>query len=189
MTRLRLRPMPTADQLAAMYATPHRHAVFYDHLVRVDATIAVARWLTKSGNTIADLSCGDGAVAFQLCREFDLDRILGDYAPGYPIHGPIEQTVERLDDRGVDLFICCETIEHLDDPDVVLTRIRAKTRRLVLSTPVGNTDPGNPEHVWAWDREDVDAMLQTAGFKTIIYAALDLRPSGYPYHWGIWGCE
>jgi hypothetical protein len=181
--------MPTPERLAEMYATPHQHTNFHDHLVRVDVTIAVARWLMKHGDVVADLSCGDAAIMHQLGREFDLrTRFLGDLAPGYPITGPIEETVDRLDDNSVNLFICSETIEHLNDPDDVLKKIRMKTQRLVLSTPVGNTDPGNPEHVWAWDRDDVEAMLTAAGFGVVVYNSLDLRPCGYPYNFGIWGC-
>jgi hypothetical protein len=172
-----------------MYARPHEHSVFPDHLLRVDVTYAVAGWLLPpSGAYVADLSCGDGAVANRLVKAHGAYATLGDIAPGYPITGRIEETIEHLS-RIYDLFICSETIEHLPDPDTVVHRIRTKTRYLVLTTPVGEPDPNNPEHLWAWDKEDIDDMLDRAGFRPVVYACLDLRLSGYPYHWGIWGCR
>jgi hypothetical protein len=156
---------------------------------RIDITYAIASWLLPpTGAWVADLSCGDGTIVNRLVKHYGAQATLGDIAPGRPITGPIEETIELLD-RVYDLFICSETIEHLNDPDTVLKQIRLKTHWLVLSTPVGNTDPDNPEHLWAWDREDVDVMLRRAGFGTLVYTSLDLRLSGYPYNWGIWGCR
>jgi len=144
-------------------------------------TIDVARWFAPT-RTVADLSCGDGAVAAAL----DAHRTyLGDLAPGWDICGPIEETVDRI--PKVDLFVCTETVEHLDDPDGVLARIREKTFGLVLSTPVAEFTDGNPEHYWGWDADDVEDMLQTAGFTPEIVTLLSVRPLGVTYQ--IWGCR
>ena len=40
--------------------------------------------------TVADLSCGNGAVALALVP----DPVLGDLARGYPVYGPIEETIQ-----------------------------------------------------------------------------------------------
>ena len=65
MTRQRLRPAYTPAQLADVYAAPHRHAGWDDHRLRVAATLAVASWFTTEYalDRIADLSCGDAAIA------------------------------------------------------------------------------------------------------------------------------
>jgi 2-polyprenyl-3-methyl-5-hydroxy-6-metoxy-1,4-benzoquinol methylase len=90
----------------------------------------------------------------------------------------------------VQLYICCETLEHLDDPETVLKAIRSKTQNLVLSTPVDAwRDITNPEHYWAWDRAAVEEMLRSAGFTVAVYNALDLRPAGGEYCFGIWWCR
>lgn len=186
MTRRRLRPAYTPAQLAEIYAHPHDHSRWEDHRIRVGVTTEVCRWFTRRGDvhTVADLSCGDGAIA----RALDAERlILGDYAPGYDHTGPIETTIEQI--PPVDLYICSETLEHLDDPQTVLERIRPKTKYLVVSTPVDRFDDANPEHYWAWDKTGVDEMLTTAGFHVEVYCPLDLRPAGYYYCFGIWGCR
>lgn len=186
MTRRRLRPAYTPDELDRIYQAPHDHTRWDDHRIRVGVTVEACRWFTRRGDvrTVGDLSCGDAAIA----RALDVDRlILGDYAPGYDHQGPIDTTIEHLDP--VDLYVCSETLEHLDDPDTVLGRIREKTRYLVLSTPVGAGQDANPEHYWSWDREDVEAMLTGAGFTVEVFMPVDLRPAGYYYCFGIWACR
>lgn len=183
MTRRRLRPAHSPDDMARIYARPHDHTDWDDHRLRVGVTIEACRWFTRQGDvrTVADLSCGDAAIG----RALDVERlILGDYAPGYEHTGPIETTIEQIEP--VDLFICSETLEHLDGPDTVLKQIRARTNYLVLSTPVDRFDDANVEHYWAWDRRAVDAMLTDAGFTTDIYCAVDTRPAGLYYKFGIW---
>lgn len=186
MTRKRLRPAWSEDELLALYARPHDHRRWPDHQLRVNVTVQVARWLAGGGvGAAADLSCGNGTVLSEVpaARTY-----YGDFAaaPGYQFCGPIEETLTQLPER-VDLFICSETLEHVDDPDAVLAGIRANARQLVLSTPIDAWDDSNPEHYWAWSREDVEQMLTAAGWRQHVYTAVDFRPMGLPYCFGIWG--
>lgn len=184
MTRVRLRPAMSATELAEAYAKPHDHTEWVDHQVRVAVTIQLAHALVGPARSAADLSCGDGAILRALAiRELHL----GDLASGRTYTGPIQETVQRI--PTVDLFVCSETIEHLDDPDAALAAIRPKARALILSTPVGAWNDANSEHYWAWSRQDVEVMLAAAGFRTIIYNGLDCRPGGGDYEFGIWGCR
>jgi hypothetical protein len=182
--RARLRPAYTPERLGQIYAQPHRHDQWPDHLVRVAVTIDLARALAGRPATAADLSCGDAAIL----KALDPDTTyLGDYAPGYQLHGPIEETITQI--PRVDLFVCSETLEHLDDPDKVLHAIRGRAASLILSTPVDCWNDPNPEHYWAWSREDVEDMLATAGWQVAFYTGLDLRPTTGAYCFGIWGCR
>jgi hypothetical protein len=188
MSRVRLRPAHEPNDLARIYATPHDHRKWHDHHLRVNTTIEVAKWLAASAAPViaaADLSCGNGAIlsAVPVANR----RVFGDFAPGHEFTGPIEETIEQIPD--VDLFVCSETIEHLDDPGIVLKAIRGKTRQLVVSTPVDAWHDDNLEHYWAWDRAGVEEMLTAAGFETTVYTAVDFRPMGLPYCFGIWGCR
>lgn len=183
--RRRLRPTPELQQLMEMYPKPHRHDEWVDHRLRVAVTIEVARWMANitGRGRAADLSCGDGAVLNAL-PEFT-QRFYGDFAPGYGTAGPIENTIDDI--PSVDLFVNTETLEHVDDPDRVLSLIRGKTRGLVLSTPVDAWQDDNEEHLWAWSRKGVEEMLHRAGFTPVVYTAVDLRPT-FVYCFGIWGC-
>ena len=181
MRRERLRDAYSPEILANHYAKPHRHFGNADHRLRVAVTIAVARSV-GAVESVADLACGDAAIASAVNAP---KRYLGDFAPGYPIVGPIEQTINDI--PPVDLFVCTETIEHLDDPDAVLRAIRAKTRHLILSTPVGCFHDSNPEHYHAWDREAVEAMMAEAGFKAEVYSSVDFTGYGPDhYEFGVW---
>lgn len=184
MTRQRLRAAYSPEELAKVYPRPHDHTQWIDHQMRIAFTALVAHGVDRDATSGADLSCGDGT----LLRSMPLrEKHFGDLAAGYPYHGPIEETIEQI--PSVDLYICTETLEHLDDPDSVLRQIRGKAGRLVLSTPVGAWGDTNPEHYWAWSREDVEAMLEAAGFKVQLYASLDLRMVGADaYCFGMWGC-
>lgn len=180
MRRERLRP-PAPDELERFYAAPHDIGGNADHLLRVAVTVDLIQALGPL-SSVADLSCGDGAIVSQLDVP---QRYLGDLAFGYPITGPITSTIEEI--PYVNLMVCTETIEHLDDPDVALKVMRDKTVLLVLSTPVGCWHDGNAQHLWAWDREAVEAMAAAAGFTTKIYMELDLTAFGPEhYSFGIW---
>lgn len=184
MNRLRLRSAYDEHELRRIYPTPHDHTQWLDHKVRVAVTIELARTLSGHVNRAADLSCGDGTIL----RGVDADeRLFGDFAPGYPITGRVEDTITSIPD--VDLYICCETVEHLDNPDVMLKSIRTKARNLVLSTPVDAWQDTNPEHYWAWSRGGVEDMLRSAAFDPVVYNELDLRPAGGEYSFGIWWCR
>ncbi len=177
--RIRLRPAWTREQLAVFCPVPHDHTHWPDHIVRVDKTIELARELGVP-ETIADLACGDAAIGRALAPA---KLILGDFAAGYEITGMIEDTIEQIPHVG--MFICSETIEHLDDPDAMLALIREKADSLVLSTPLAEFTAINPQHYWGWDTESVGDMLNAAGWKTEIQRNL-IHPLA---QYQLWGCR
>ncbi len=179
----RLRPTYTPEQLAQVYARPHNHTQWKDHRIRVETTIATARWF-EDAQSVADLSCGDATIvkALGLPTQF-----LGDYAPGYEFTGPLEETINHIPD--VDLYICSETLEHVDNPGLVLSKIRKKAKYLVLSTPNGEDNDANPEHYWGWDNAGIEYLLQNAGFEPVVYQELNFSEPQFIYNYQIWGCK
>jgi len=188
MNRVRLRDAYAPSNLRDIYATPYDTYKWPAHRIRASVTVAFAEAMIKQYwvRKVADLSCGDGSISGDIAKY--ADHRFGDLSGESWLnwHGPIEETIEKL--SYTDLFVCTETIEHLNDPDAVLRRIRPRTRHLLLSTPINAWDDyKNPEHYWAWDREYVESMLGEAGFKACSYIELDLRnmPDG-EYCFGIW---
>lgn len=168
-------------ELREIYARPHEHYHWEDHVNRVQRTIEFARRNSLYGR-VADLSCGDGSIAKALSSE----ATLGDFAPGYFLTGPIKQTIELIDFQ--DVFIMTETLEHLSDPLGTLWKIRPKTRKLLLSTPVhddGALDD-NPEHLWVYDRSGVEFLLDAADFVVLDYEEIY---NGIGYRYGVWACQ
>lgn len=181
----RLRPVYSELELAGIYKTPHDHTKWPDHKYRVEKTIIYSNlWLTDDDVIGADLSCGDGAILNGLDVP---NRIFGDFAPGYAYQGPIEETIKQI--PPVDVFVCCETLEHIDDPLTLLEDIRAHTNKLILSTPEAEDDD-NPEHYWCWNRSDIWLLLRKAGFDPIRFHEIKYAPmktSSYTYQ--LWFAE
>lgn len=200
----RLRPLPSPDELAVMYATPHDHRLYgRGHGERVVSTIALARGVLGDGDrrTVVDLSCGNGEIARRIVAPGG-DVHLGDLfglpemgAPGeYGYVGPIEETMGRLPIELVGAhdgvtWVLSETLEHLDDPTRTLERIRGYARHLVLSTPIDCWDDDNTEHLWAWDRTDVEMLLDGCGWDAGYFVDVDSRTYGETYRYGIWVCS
>lgn len=187
-----------------LYPRPHDHTRWKDHLIRVEETIKLGKQLLGGDvftdarfPVIADLSCGDAAIARGLgtvhsSKPGETSKlILGDFAPGYSLTGPIEQTIHEIP-VSVDLFILSETLEHLEDPELVLREIRVRSRMLLLSTPVDADvemeQATNPEHIWAWSAEDVSEMLTSAGWQIGLHKVLE-HPAGGIYNFGLWSAR
>ena len=189
MTIKRLRRLPTAKKLAALYAEPHDHRLYgHGHHLRVEQSIVFLNWVWdwQKLSTIADLSCGNGAIAKSV-KASASSAYLGDFADGYEFAGPIEKTINDLPE--VDLFVCSETLEHLDDPELVLSLIREKTKWLLLTTPINNWGDKNKEHLWSWDREGVESLLSKSSFTSQMFSSLDSTVIGEAYVYGIWVCS
>lgn len=177
----RLRPKYTDEELKRIYATPHDHSIFPDHVLRVNSTLELGKQLLgPNDESGADLSCGNGYLLNKLPLH---TKYFGDFAPGYEYEGPIEETIGLL--PSVDVFVFCETIEHLDDPLAVLKLIRAKAKKLILSTPHGEHTDDNPEHYWGWDKAGIAKLLKKSGWLPSDYRHT-YPPMGYEFQ--IWGC-
>lgn len=186
MRRDRLRPEHSTERLQELYPRPHRHDKWADHRLRIEVTAAFARCIAREVgcNSGADLSCGDGATL----KSIELEtKIFGDMAPGHEMWGPLELTLDHI--PVVDLYVCTETLEHLNDPDTVLKQIAAKAKVLVLSTPVNAWDDENEEHYWAWDVSAVEKMLRDAGWTVDQFMLLENSAVYGAYTYGIWGCH
>ena len=180
--RTRLRPAYSEKELARVYETPHQHSQWKDHQLRVQMTIAFASWF-KDVQSIADLSAGDAVIINFIPAT---TRYIGDFAPAYEFTGAIDDTIDLI--PKVDLFICSETIEHLDDPEKTLAKIRAKTKALIVTTPDSENNDQNPQHYWGWDADGVRELLEGAGFKPVIFNALRFEEPNMIYDYQFWGC-
>ena len=179
--RTRLRPVYSEAELKEVYSTPHQHAGWADHRLRVQTTIALATWFGEI-NSVADLSAGDATIINAINAK---EKYIGDFAPGYELTGSIDETIEKI--PVVDLFICSETIEHLDNPEATLAKIRAKTKAIIITTPDGENNNGNPQHYWGWDREGVRDLIVGAGFTPVIFNSLEFQESQFIYNYQMWG--
>lgn len=192
--RQRLRPAYDEYKLRELYGKRYYHAFWPDHRLRVQETIRFIELLTLPGDgvaSLADLSAGDGAISLAAkLRGADGAKHLGDITPGFEYCGLIEKTIWQI--PHVELFICTETIEHLDNPDQLLSEIRFKADTLVLSTPLNESETSNnPEHYWRWDVQGVEEMLSESGWTPAVQRNIhypgDLEHASADYQ--LWGCR
>lgn len=190
-----LRPFYTPEELAKVYARPYVHTRWPDHIIRVNTTIHVARYMRDAigADEGYDFSAGDGAIL----RACDLKYpVFGDFRADPAAHPDetwyagmdIEHPAVWYGIHSPGLYICSETLEHMRDPRTLLCHLRNCFRALVLSTPEGEEGNGNPEHYWGWNRDDIRSMLEDAGWAPAIPPVIlnPMVPGGYTYQ--IWGC-
>lgn len=181
-----LRPFYAAEELAELYAKPYDHTKWPEHVARVEHTQKVlTHWgFLANGRTVADLSCGDGAIVTGSRWRWE-EWWLGDIAPTIDtwLSGPIKQTIERI--PVVDFFVCSETLEHVERPAELLTAIRRKARHLLLTTPHAEWDDGNREHYWGWDAAGIGGLLGSNGWTARHFELFSPGPNPY-YTYQIW---
>jgi hypothetical protein len=173
-----------------MHALYDRDWSLFAQLDRVDETVEFGRTSFSDVASMADLSAGGTPITQLIGDHFGVEPLLGDWGPyGYPLRGTLQETLPQI--PRVDLFVCSETLEHLDDPDADLRLIRQRCRNLLLTAPVCmHETEEHPEvleqsdfhgHLWVWKREDVEGMLADAGFEIVRFHQHSL--------WGMWACR
>lgn len=176
----KLRPFYSTDTVKAMYGgvyDPHR---WPEHQERIARTIAITNDLIVAHDldSVADYSCGDKSIADGLrgVRSWDLT----DVGQGDP---PIEEQVQTM--PYVHLFVCTETIEHLEAPWTVLEYVALRARWLVLSTPLDESPAiGNYEHYWSFTQWDIATILDQSGF--VDATMYHITEAGWTYEYQLW---
>lgn len=175
----KLRAFYTEEQIAGIYGHTYDHTQWPEHVARVRRTIDVAQKLINEHGleSVTDLSAGDGAIVNGLTGTVWRTNDISENGDG------IEVLVKTA--APVDLWICTETIEHLEAPWTVLEEIARRTRWLVLSTPL-DEDPsiGNYEHYWSFTLADVADLLAQSGF--VDAQATELDGDGWTYTYQLW---
>jgi SAM-dependent methyltransferase len=166
---------------------------------------AHASQFIKDGDRVIDVACGLGYGTYQLARMTRASSLLGidasDYAASYakvnfpaPPHAALHfsvgdaQELGSLADRSVDFAVSVETLEHLPEPDLLLSelhRVLAPGGRVYASVPNDwSDDTGedpNPFHFHVYDWPRLYAQFQRNGF-TIEKAWLQDAGGGQKRH-------
>ena len=181
--RKQLRPFYTPEQLARVYSRTYDHTRWTDHIERVNKTTELLDVFAMATNSqsVADLSCGDGAIVNNSTWPWAV-KILGDYTSP----GPIEEALPQL--QRVDMFVLSETLEHVENPAGVLAGIRSVADHLLLTTPHGETNNLNPEHYWGWDREGIQELLDDTGWTPVACELFTPTTVQY-YTFQMWMCS
>jgi ubiquinone/menaquinone biosynthesis C-methylase UbiE len=108
---------------------------------------AVAKlYLETKASSVLEVGCGEGSLANYLIQnahrpnrldacDLSLDRVREDIDPFIKMR---EASIYELpyQDKSFDLVICCEVLEHLENPDKGLNELaRVARNHVILSTP------------------------------------------------------
>jgi SAM-dependent methyltransferase len=152
---------------------PEENYWFRRHLV-------VYEWIASrvGGRRVVDLACGEGYGSAVLAR--NAVSVVGvDANPDAFEHarlkysGPrlrFERTMIELWDGDADCVVFLQTIEHVQEPDAVLDRIRSligrdgvayvSTPNVLTLAPEGEERSGNPWHVKEYRAEEFRALCE-----------------------------
>ena len=177
----KLRRFHNNEAQHSFYEHHFSHRSHESHISRVEHTIKIGQGLIDRVGikTIADFSAGDRAIVMGLAGYEE--AWLSDYSDdGVDILDRL-----REDTRTYDLFVCTETIEHVEQPWTLLEEIAKRTTWILLSTPL-DEDPteNNWEHYWSFGADDVDDLLTQAGFDWSVVNVF--KPATGPYTYQIW---
>jgi hypothetical protein len=155
----KLRRFMDAEELKSCYGKHYDPTVWPEHMKRIEATKAfIQRLVDDQGlKTAADYSAGGTPLMASVANLELLET------SDYSLSGrDIIDEVRRMEP--VDLYVCTETIEHLECPWTLIEEVARKTRWLVLSTPLDEPwGSGNWEHYWGFTLDDVRTMLEQSG--------------------------
>ena len=152
---------------------PEENYWFRRHLV-------VYRWIASriGGRRVVDLACGEGYGSAELART--AASVVGvDANPDAFEHARLKYTGPKLSfernmielwDGDVDCVVFLQTIEHVQDPDAVLARIRdlvgprgvayVSTPNVLTLAPEGKERSGNPWHIKEYRAEVFRAVCE-----------------------------
>lgn len=161
------------------------HSYFYQYEVYKFARKIIIKHDLKN---ILDIGCGTGTKLYELinpvCEDItgidvssDSIKICNRHSFGQWLIDDIEDKKIKLD-RKFDTIISSDVIEHLVNPDNLLSYIREFSNSdtfIILSTPerdlergkMSNGPPANKTHVREWNKMEFNKYIKSRGFDII----------------------
>lgn len=180
-----------------------------DHVARENVTAGLIAWLKP--RSVLDPACGDGGIVLLADRIHPIERmVLNDISVPDRLYlekvvsgrGRTLPVITSIDAavllaRGTtletsadfDMVVLTEFLEHVEDPDEILRLARQRATYLIASSPEmrpGQVDR-NAEHIWMFDGEGYDQMLQGAGWHPVHKTHMGFP--GFDYDFQIWVCK
>jgi SAM-dependent methyltransferase len=142
---------------------------------------------TRNIRSVADVGCGPAVKLNQLlvpivprCVGIDqpsaIEYCRSHYKEGEYIVDDFENPV-NTPEGGFDLTICCDVIEHVENPDLVLNylfKVGGENGLFLISTPARERLRGphctvspNPAHVREWASDEFQAYLESRGLTVL----------------------
>lgn len=159
------------------------------------------RWILKllrrlpPPGSLCDFGAGDGALLAELARSHPQARLYGtDFSEAAVAlcHRRLPQAVIRQHDLRapsppfgelLDVGICSEVIEHIDDHEAAIRTITQGCRHLVITVPSGPLDDISREigHLRHYDVPTLTRLVEAAGHQVVVAKTWG-APLAYPWY-------
>lgn len=131
--------------------------------------------LVSDGSRVLDVACGSGLLCRKIKERFPAARVLGVDFAEYTIHQnrkrdlalgieylcvDVRNSLRALEGL-FDVVTMCEILEHLENPEAVVSDALSLLRpggRFILTCPHDDAIP-DPEHLRCWDHDQVFHLL------------------------------
>lgn len=167
-----------------IYETPKKRELYSCTGTSVEGSTPInqrfekALGFIKDGDKVVDMGCGVGVFttlvkkAKPLCEVWgtDISQKVIDANRGVSDIVYRQQYIgaqSALSPDYFDVVFSGEVLEHLDDPNDLFRdakRVLKQGGKFILTTPVGEMI-SSPEHVWAFEHEDIEKLYLSNGFK------------------------
>jgi len=174
----------TEDQIKRNYYTAYYVYKFAKELI-----------LKNKCSSILDIGCGVGIKLNKLIADFKIEIVgidsigavkyceenynFGDF---YSINFDRTNNSELLPNKRFDLILCSEVIEHLSDPDNLLSFIKRfsdMNTLIIISTPERDNTRGkrcyystNKYHVREWNLDEFKKYIESRGFDILFHRTI-----------------
>lgn len=153
----------------------------------------------EDGSKVVDFGCGNGAL-INTIKEYrpgcvitgvDFSKYAIDEINKAGFRGVRHDLNTPFTENGYDYAISCETLEHVDNPKVLVNSMYdcLKTGgKLILTTPYLDHIPSS-EHIWEYDYKDIEEMLLQFSQKWVFPWGSGrgvITDEGIKYNYGNW---
>ena len=146
--------------------------------IRPSNRFETALGLVKDKERVLDLGCGYGIFAEMVINKYPFNEVWGTdisskviernktKESGVVYHQQSLGFMDKVPDDYFNLVFAGEILEHLDNPSMLFEdakRILKVGGRLIVTTPFSFAIQ-SPEHVWFFEKEDVEKFYTDGGF-------------------------
>ena len=138
----------------------------------------------NQNSKILDYGCGLGQNIYGLDNAigYDISNFALDFCREKGIK--VTSNLNEIDDEGFDVVLCCEVLEHLEEPLKTLKQIYKKLDhygKLILILPIDKWNKPNiqdiNQHLYNWNFNTITNLLVRVGFYPFSYKIL--RRTGF----------
>jgi SAM-dependent methyltransferase len=171
------------DQSFYPVVTHFTYALQPSATARLNFVKGVVRAIPTERASVADLGCGSGVILSEILmmkplwtgRGLDISREAVSYARRLALHKGVAQRADfgagnithlPYPDESLNLIIASEIIEHMPEPELVVSEIRRVLKpggQLILTMPLESHTPGHI-HTLS-NQEDLRILCERAGLK------------------------